>query len=54
MSELAFRDGIMDRIRLKERRYDERAYAQLVPGETIPEPARPDVVPAQQGPAARL
>jgi len=26
MSELAFRDGIMDRIRLKERRYDERAY----------------------------
>lgn len=26
MSELSFRDGIMDRIRLKERRYDERAY----------------------------
>lgn len=26
MSELAFRDGIMDRIRLRERRYDERAY----------------------------
>lgn len=26
MAELTFRDGIMDRIRLKERRYDERAY----------------------------
>lgn len=26
MSELSFRDGIMDRIRSKERRYDERAY----------------------------
>jgi uncharacterized repeat protein (TIGR04138 family) len=26
MSELSFRDGIMDRIRLKEQRYDERAY----------------------------
>ena len=26
MPELTFRDGIMDRIRLKERRYDERAY----------------------------
>ena len=26
MTELAFRDGIMDRIRLRERRYDERAY----------------------------
>ena len=26
MSELVFRDGIMDRIRLRERRYDERAY----------------------------
>lgn len=26
MSELSFRDGIMDRIRLRERRYDERAY----------------------------
>lgn len=26
MSELAFRDGVMDRIRLRERRYDERAY----------------------------
>jgi uncharacterized repeat protein (TIGR04138 family) len=26
LSELSFRDGIMDRIRLKERRYDERAY----------------------------
>ena len=26
MSELSFRDGVMDRIRLKERRYDERAY----------------------------
>jgi uncharacterized repeat protein (TIGR04138 family) len=26
LSELTFRDGIMDRIRLRERRYDERAY----------------------------
>jgi len=26
MSELSFRDGVMDRIRLRERRYDERAY----------------------------
>ena len=26
MSDLSFRDGIMDRIRLRERRYDERAY----------------------------
>lgn len=26
MTELAFRDGIMDRIRLRERRYHERAY----------------------------
>ena len=26
MAELSFRDGIMDRIRLRERRYDERAY----------------------------
>ncbi|MEY4609052.1 MAG: hypothetical protein RL625_1269 [Gemmatimonadota bacterium] len=26
MPELAFRDGVMDRIRLKESRYDERAY----------------------------
>jgi uncharacterized repeat protein (TIGR04138 family) len=26
MPELAFRDGVMDRIRLRERRYDERAY----------------------------
>jgi len=26
MTELTFRDGIMDRIRLRERRYDERAY----------------------------
>lgn len=26
MAELAFRDGIMDRIRLHERRFDERAY----------------------------
>ena len=26
MSELSFRDGVMDRIRMKERRYDERAY----------------------------
>jgi uncharacterized repeat protein (TIGR04138 family) len=26
LSELSFRDGIMDRIRMKERRYDERAY----------------------------
>jgi uncharacterized repeat protein (TIGR04138 family) len=26
LSDLSFRDGIMDRIRLKERRYDERAY----------------------------
>ena len=26
MSELAFRDGIMDRIRLRESRFDERAY----------------------------
>src|SRR5918994_4990696 len=26
MSDLSFRDGIMDRIRMKERRYDERAY----------------------------
>lgn len=26
MSELSFRDGVMDRIRLKEKRYDERAY----------------------------
>jgi uncharacterized repeat protein (TIGR04138 family) len=26
MPELAFRDGVMDRIRLRENRYDERAY----------------------------
>jgi uncharacterized repeat protein (TIGR04138 family) len=26
VSDLSFRDGIMDRIRLRERRYDERAY----------------------------
>jgi uncharacterized repeat protein (TIGR04138 family) len=26
MPDLAFRDGVMDRIRLKESRYDERAY----------------------------
>jgi uncharacterized repeat protein (TIGR04138 family) len=26
MPELAFRDGVMDRIRLRESRYDERAY----------------------------
>lgn len=26
MAELAFRDGVMDRIRLREARYDERAY----------------------------
>ena len=26
MAELAFRDGIMDRIRLREQRFDERAY----------------------------
>lgn len=26
MPELAFRDGVMDRIRLREQRYDERAY----------------------------
>ena len=26
MAELVFRDGIMDRIRLRERRFDERAY----------------------------
>ncbi len=26
MAELAFRDGIMDRIRLRERRFDEHAY----------------------------
>ncbi len=26
MPELAFRDGIMDRIRVREQRYDERAY----------------------------
>lgn len=26
MSELAFRDGVMDRIRLRDARYDERAY----------------------------
>ena len=26
MSELAFRDGIMDRIRMREQRFDERAY----------------------------
>ncbi|MBX7118009.1 MAG: hypothetical protein K1X31_03310 [Gemmatimonadaceae bacterium] len=26
MAELAFRDGVMDRIRLRESRYDERAY----------------------------
>ena len=26
MPELAFRDGVMDRIRLREARYDERAY----------------------------
>jgi uncharacterized repeat protein (TIGR04138 family) len=26
LSELSFRDGIMDRIRLRERRFDERAY----------------------------
>ena len=26
MTELAFRDGVMDRIRLREQRFDERAY----------------------------
>ncbi len=32
MSELSFRDGIMDRIRLRERRYDERAYLFVLAG----------------------
>jgi uncharacterized repeat protein (TIGR04138 family) len=32
LSELSFRDGIMDRIRLKERRYDERAYLFVLAG----------------------
>ena len=32
MPELTFRDGIMDRIRLKERRYDERAYLFVLAG----------------------
>ncbi len=30
MPELAFRDGVMDRIRLREPRYDERAYLFLL------------------------
>ena len=30
MPELAFRDGVMDRIRLKESRYDEQAYLFLL------------------------
>src|SRR5688500_20140976 len=32
MSELSFRDGVMDRIRLRERRYDERAYLFVLAG----------------------
>ena len=32
MSELTFRDGIMDRILLKERRFDERAYLFVLAG----------------------
>ena len=32
MSELAFRDGIMDRIRLREPRFDERAYLFVLAG----------------------
>lgn len=32
MTELTFRDGIMDRIRLRERRYDERAYLFVLAG----------------------
>src|SRR5687767_15847941 len=32
MNELSFRDGIMDRIRLRERRYDERAYLFVLAG----------------------
>ena len=32
MHDLSFRDGIMDRIRLRERRYDERAYLFVLAG----------------------
>lgn len=32
MAELAFRDGVMDRIRLREARYDERAYLFVLAG----------------------
>jgi uncharacterized repeat protein (TIGR04138 family) len=32
VSDLSFRDGIMDRIRLRERRYDERAYLFVLAG----------------------
>src|SRR5919205_531309 len=32
LSELNFRDGVMDRIRLRERRYDERAYLFVLAG----------------------
>jgi uncharacterized repeat protein (TIGR04138 family) len=32
LSDLSFRDGIMDRIRLRERRYDERAYLFVLAG----------------------
>lgn len=32
MPELAFRDGVMDRIRLREARYDERAYLFVLAG----------------------
>jgi hypothetical protein len=30
VAELAFRDGIMDQIRLREQRFDERAYLFLL------------------------
>jgi uncharacterized repeat protein (TIGR04138 family) len=32
LSDLSFRDGVMDRIRLRERRYDERAYLFVLAG----------------------
>jgi uncharacterized repeat protein (TIGR04138 family) len=32
LSELSFRDGVMDRIRMRERRYDERAYLFVLAG----------------------
>lgn len=32
MAELAFRDGVMDRIRLREPRFDERAYLFVLAG----------------------